>query len=618
MASPNPYELLNDPNKPPSMTDVLNWALSVGYVTGDSATGEMDRPWTYDVDARRAGQGIVDIYKGVLDTFNSKFGKNYANQYTTVESLPVSAYAASLPAEHKGTGGMFGGLADLGLDILNSPLGQIALAIATSGLSIPEQMAVSAAVTIARGGSVEDVIKNAVGSLAANQLSGFVKGLEGITDPTVKSVLASTVAAGTRAVVSGGDIGQALITGAVGGAVGDVVETPTTPTSGGDGTFLGGYEDTPPPPPTEPTNVANDVVDVPYGVNPRTTNTGTADPSTSPDIPEIYQGPQPPQPLPDTPAIDYGMTPTGTSPVGLTPTGGGMGLTPTAPNGTPVTGGVAGGVNTPAVGGITGSGTSVFDTFLDNLSKNPIQTAIKAAQIVSGIASGVNAINKPISPTDAQKMADPFASSRQQYIDKLNALMANPSMVMSQPGYQFALQQGMQGLNRNLSKSGMSTSTPGFPGTPASGAAGIAQQMYGQKYALKSYDDYVNQLSGLAGATQKPSAGSDAFMNAQKAASEAANSGWKSISQATGGLLDLFGGKSPQTGSTTNAPSVGGGSAAGGTTSGGGGNFSPANWNNPNWYLNPSPSQDITIPSNFDNSDPGGPIDYSDYSMLGP
>jgi hypothetical protein len=78
MASPNPYELLNDPNKPPSMTDVLNWALSVGYVAGDSATGQMDRPWTYDVDARRAGQGIVDIYKGVLDTFNSKFGKNFA------------------------------------------------------------------------------------------------------------------------------------------------------------------------------------------------------------------------------------------------------------------------------------------------------------------------------------------------------------------------------------------------------------------------------------------------------------------------------------------------------------------------------------------------------------
>jgi len=219
MASPNPYELLNDPNKPPSMTDVLNWALSVGYVTGDSATGEMDRPWTYDVDARRAGQGIVDIYKGVLDTFNSKFGKNYANQYTTVESLPVSAYAASLPAEHKGTGGMFGGFADLGLDILSSPLAQIGLAIITSGLSLPQQMAIAASVTIARGGSVEDVLKSAIGSLAASELSGFVKGLEEITDPTVRAALANSVSAATKAAATGGDIGQALLAGAVGGVV---------------------------------------------------------------------------------------------------------------------------------------------------------------------------------------------------------------------------------------------------------------------------------------------------------------------------------------------------------------------------------------------------------------
>jgi len=404
---------------------------------------------------------------------------------------------------------------------------------------------------------------------------------------------------------------------------------------GGDGAFLGGYEDMAP----VPTNVASNVVDPTYGVNLR------PDPYqglgySQADIEALkngtYSGPEQAgggggtPVFPSTQAVDYGMTPTGTPAGGLTPTGGGLGLTQTAAGGAAITGGLAGaagstsvpGTMAPAsgasVGGITGAGTSVFDTFLDNLSKNPVQTAIKAAQVVSGIASGVNAMNAPISPTDAQRMADPFASSRQQYIDKLNALMANPSLAMSQPGYQFALQQGMQGLRRNLSKSGMSTSTPGFPGTPASGAAGIAQQTYGQNFALKSYNDYVNQLSGLAGATQRPSAGSDAFISAQKAAADAANSGWKSISQATGGLLDLFGGKSPQTGSTTNAPPVGGGAAAGGTTSGGSGNFSPANWNNPNWYLNPSPPQDITIPSNFDNSDPGGPVDYRDYSMLWP
>ena len=126
----------------------------------------------------------------------------------------------------------------------------------------------------------------------------------------------------------------------------------------------------------------------------------------------------------------------------------------------------AGGAGTTAAAGTAATGSpGIFDTFLQNLSNSPVQTAIKAAQVLSGIGSGVSTMNKPISPSAAQQMADPFASSRQQYIDKLNAVMANPSLTMSQPGYQFALQEGMQGLNRSLAKSGMGTATPGAPGT---------------------------------------------------------------------------------------------------------------------------------------------------------
>jgi hypothetical protein len=275
--------------------------------------------------------------------------------------------------------------------------------------------------------------------------------------------------------------------------------------------------------------------------------------------------------------------------------------TTTTPSNSPMNAGDGG-----FTSGYTGGSTNIFDTFLNKLSGSSVQTAIKAAQILAGVASGVRGVNgsNNISPTAAQNMADPFASSRQQYIDKLNALMANPSLTMSQPGYQFALQQGMQGLNRNLSKSGMSTATPGFPGTPASGAAGIAQQVYGQNFALKSYNDYVNQLSALSGATQRPSAGSDAYLNAQKAASEAASAGWKSIGQASGGLLDLFSGKSPQSGST-NAPAVGGGAAGG---SGGFNlsnmnpsvNYSPVNWND---YTPAGPGFDGTVESSLDGYD---------------
>jgi len=103
--------------------------------------------------------------------------------------------------------------------IMSTPIAQIAMSIMTSGLAYEVQLAISAAMTIARGGNVQDVIKSAVGSLAANELSGFVKGLENITDPTVKTALANSVSMATKALATGGDVGQALIAGAAGGAI---------------------------------------------------------------------------------------------------------------------------------------------------------------------------------------------------------------------------------------------------------------------------------------------------------------------------------------------------------------------------------------------------------------
>lgn len=137
-------------------------------------------------------------------------------------------------------------------------------------------------------------------------------------------------------------------------------------------------------------------------------------------------------------------------------------------------------------------------------------------------------------------MADPFAPSRQQYINQLNAVMANPSLTMSQPGYQFQFQEGLQGLNRNLAKRGMGTGTPGQPGVPAAGAAGMAQQRYGQQFAQSSYNDYVKQLAGLAGATQAPSVGATAGLNAQEQAQRQAQKGWGALGESAGALSTLF------------------------------------------------------------------------------
>ena len=185
--------------------------------------------------------------------------------------------------------------------------------------------------------------------------------------------------------------------------------------------------------------------------------------------------------------------------------------------------------------GIPGAPLSVFDKFLKGILDNPIKSALSAGQILSGISTA----NRAMSPQQARAMADPFSPYRQQYINQLNALMANPALAMSQPGYQFQRQQGEQALNRKLAVRGMGSYTPDGRGS-ASGGADIARMKYGQEYALGSYNDYVKQLSGLAGANQAPSIGGQAALSAQTAAASAATQGWGAINQGIGTLQGIM------------------------------------------------------------------------------
>ena len=191
---------------------------------------------------------------------------------------------------------------------------------------------------------------------------------------------------------------------------------------------------------------------------------------------------------------------------------------------------------------IASSQPGVWDQFVNSISTPAgAASALKTGAGLGGLFSGISSIRNPgISPQSAQTMADPFAPSRQQYINQLNSVMANPSLAMSQPGYQFQFQEGLQGLNRNLAARGMGTGTPGQPGTPASGGAGMAQQRYGQQFAQTSYNDYVKQLSGLAGAGQNPSVGATEALNAQKQAQQTAQAGWGAFGQGAGILSDLL------------------------------------------------------------------------------
>ena len=128
--------------------------------------------------------------------------------------------------------------------------------------------------------------------------------------------------------------------------------------------------------------------------------------------------------------------------------------------------------------------------------------------------------------TDAADMADPFRSYRAGYAEQLSKLMANPSLAMGTPGYQFARLAGQQGLERAGAKLGQNDS----------GNRAIALNNYNQNYALSSLDNQIKTLAGLSGATQNPANASSAYLAAQNAQAASDQNMWKSLGQGLGAL----------------------------------------------------------------------------------
>lgn len=271
------------------------------------------------------------------------------------------------------------------------------------------------------------------------------------------------------------------------------------------------------------------------------------------DVPEIptsfEQGWVPPEPPPPgvpevsnvgSSMIDPSELPAGNPPVQLTNeagqalTGGAVAATAATGAAAPASGvgaTQAAGTGLTAAKILSGASTAVgagslLGSFMDSVSSNPIMKALQAGQGIAGIVSGMTSTQGMISPEQARAMADPFASSRQQYIDQLNALMANPSLTTSTPGYQFNLQQGLAGIEAKQAKSGVSRT----------GAGDIAVQQYGQQQAMSSFDQQVKNLSGLSGAGVSPAQGATAALTAQGQQVDQRNAGWKAIGQGIGGL----------------------------------------------------------------------------------
>jgi hypothetical protein len=106
------------------------------------------------------------------------------------------------------------------------PVGQIGLAIATGGLSIPQQIAARFAMNVLSGQDVGDAVKGAAISYAMANIPGTdvmkesSKFLNKLDDSGVlSSAFKNATMSGARALVMGQDVGKAMLTGAATGGV---------------------------------------------------------------------------------------------------------------------------------------------------------------------------------------------------------------------------------------------------------------------------------------------------------------------------------------------------------------------------------------------------------------
>ena len=166
---------------------------------------------------------------------------------------------------------------------------------------------------------------------------------------------------------------------------------------------------------------------------------------------------------------------------------------------------------------------------------------------------------------------DPFAGERAKYSQQLSALMANPSSVTQLPGYQFGMQQGEQALNRSMAATGQQQS----------GQQQIGLSQYGQQYAGQFYQQSLENLKGLSGATQSPQSVTGANQLAYQQSQDQA----KSWGQLAGGIGQIFnsGNNSSYEGpswstSSSYAPGYVGGYSPTNTNIGMGGYQAPANF----------------------------------------
>jgi len=179
--------------------------VETGKTYGNKLTGQ-EVPMTYS--ERQTGNAWGGTFAGKDNTgYRVQFGADGTPYFYTTKSS--SNDLANI-------------MADMG------PVGQIALAAATGGLSLPAQLAANAAFQLLAGGNLKDVAKGTALSYLGGQAGNLISGSQGITDLLGKTGTDIAAKTAQQFVGSGGqaDLGKALLGSAVGTgvntAIGDI------------------------------------------------------------------------------------------------------------------------------------------------------------------------------------------------------------------------------------------------------------------------------------------------------------------------------------------------------------------------------------------------------------
>ena len=132
-----------------------------------------------------------------------------------------------------------------------------------------------------------------------------------------------------------------------------------------------------------------------------------------------------------------------------------------------------------------------------------LKTAQSGAGIIGGLAKmagGVGSVMAGQKAGQYAQQADPFAQYRSGYAAQLSNLLSNPNTVSQTPGYQFNLAQGLQAQQAQQAAQGRLVS----------GGALLQGQQYGQQLAGQTYQQQLQNLASLSGATQSPATGATA------------------------------------------------------------------------------------------------------------